>query len=41
MHTIILLRQVGWLGEIGVDPYPWGSKINFHKWHGLWSMVGC
>jgi hypothetical protein len=40
MH-IIILSQVGWLGGKKIDFHPWGSRINFHKWHGLWFMVWC
>jgi hypothetical protein len=41
MHVTFLLQQMGWLGGKGVNLHPWGSRINLHKWHGLWSMLKC
>ncbi len=41
MHNSSLSQQVGWHGSKGVDFHPWDSKINSHKWHGLWPTPKC
>jgi len=41
MHIIHLSQQVGWFDGNIIDLHTWGLKINSHRWHGLWSKVGC
>jgi hypothetical protein len=41
MHITILSQQEGQLGGKRVDLHTWGSRLNSHKWHGLWSTMGC
>jgi len=33
MHFTIFSHQVGWVDGKGVDIYPWGLRIQPHKWH--------
>jgi hypothetical protein len=39
MCIVILSQKVRWFGGKGIDFHPWGQRINFHKWHGLWVFV--
>jgi hypothetical protein len=41
MHVISFQQQVGWLGDKGIHFHSWGSRIDLHEWHGLWSTLEC